>query len=325
LKNIVPVIIGLLLVVAGGYYVVSNMEERAKDAEVSAAVNEARLETWRQVSAQIMSPDAQQAFDRAQVVRKNTESMDAIRKKYPSYLKPDAFIAEMEAKADEGKKDKAKTAEYRVRYDYAKQLFTDYLKAGTYKTVLSGASNGVRFEVVSIKKAIEAGQEGLRWDVFIWGAPNKDQLQLQNIEITNVIHFADMETSGKRKGQPKRTATKVNLSPAMPYVLLDKPWEWIPEWPAGVMGGYYVGVPMFDSRTDRATLILTGQLRTAGGTTIPLTMTWKNVKIPGEWKGSAGGKWDDPAIEPLNDEDMKEQGVDPADIDEAPPADVQGK
>jgi hypothetical protein len=321
LKNIVPFVVGVLLVVAGGYYLISTTESRAKDAEVAAAVAAAQLETARQVAAGVAVPEDNAAFEHGQVVRKHAELIEGIRKKFPEHLKPDAFILDMEKAAAEGKKDKAKTAEYRVRYDYAKQVYTDYLKAGTAKPILSGQKNGLRFEVMAVKRSTEGGKEGLRFDVLIWGAPPKDQLQLQNIEFTNVLHFPEMETSGKRRGQPKRTAFKLNLAPAMPYVLLDKPWEWIPEWPTGVMAGYYVGVPMFDSRTDRSNIILTGQVRTVGGGIVPIQIEWKHVKIPAEWKGTAGGQWDDASIQPINDEDMKEQGVDPADID-APAADA---
>jgi hypothetical protein len=320
-KNTFAFIIAILFVAAGAGYLIMSTSDRAEEAEMNAELANIRLETARQVALLVHAPDDKVGYDRQQAVRKNIEAVDALRKKNPGRLKKDAFIENMESKAKAGEKDKAKTAEYRIRYDYAKQLFEDYLKGGAYKPILSGESGGIRYDVVSIKRAVEGGNEGLRWDVFIWGLSPKDQLNLANIELTNVIHFPQMETSGKRKGQPKRTATRVNLSPANPYVLLDKPWEWMPEWPMGVMAGYYVNIPMFDSRTDRVNIVLTGQIRTIGGSMVPLEIKWKGVKVESSWKGSPGGKWDDTQIEPLSDDDLKEQGVDPAEIDDgaAPP------
>jgi hypothetical protein len=324
-KNLLAFAIAIGAIAAGALFLIFSTQERAEEAELRAAVRDLQLEVVRQVPLVVNAPEDKVGYDRQQVVRKNMEGVEAIRKKWPTKLKPDSFIEEMENKAKSGEKDKAKTAEYRIRYDYAKELFTNYLKDGAYKPIFSGQSGGLRYDVVSIKRSVEGGQEGLRWDVIIWGAPPKDQIQLTNIELVNVIHFPEMETSGKRKGQPKRTATKVNLSPAMPYVLLDKPWEWMPEWPIGVVAGYYQGVPMFDSRTDRVNITLTGQLRSLGGTMVPITMSWKHVKVDGSWKGAAGGQWDDKTIEPLNDEDLKEQGVDPAEIDPAPAAPPEEK
>jgi hypothetical protein len=33
------------------------------------------------------------------------------------------------------------------------------------------------------------------------------------------------------------------------------------------------------------------------------------MPVEASWKGSAGGKYDDPNLVPLSDEDLKEQGV----------------
>jgi hypothetical protein len=322
-KNMIAFIVGVLAIVAGAGFLISQTQERAESAELAQAISAAQLETIRQIMALTPAPDDKVGYDKQQAVRKHLEAIDALRKKYPSRMKPDAFILEMEAKASAGQKDKAKTAEYRTRYDYAKQMFDDYLKGGGAKPILTGHSNGMRIDVVSMKPSNEGGEEGLRWDILIWGAPPKDQLNLTGIEIGSVIHFTDNETSGKRKGQPKRTVVRQNMSPAMPYVLLDKPWEWMPDWPMGVMAGYYVGVPKFDSRTNRAFFTLTGQMRTVGGTTVPVEIKWDNVPVESSWKGSPGGKFDTPDLQPLEDEQMKGEGVELERIDpvteEAPP------
>lgn len=325
MKNLLAFALAIGAIAIGAMFLIFSTQDRAEVAELHSGLRDLQLDVLRQVSLVVHSPEDKVGYDRQQVVKKNMEGVEALRKKFPGRLKPDEFITEMEAKAKTGEKDKAKTAEYRIRYDYAKQMFESYLKDGAYKPIFSGQSGGIRYDVVAVKRSVEGGQEGLRWDVIIWGVPPKDQLQLSNIEITNVLHFPEMETSGKRKGLPKRTATKVNLSPAMPYVLLDKTWEWFPEWPIGVAAGYYQGVPMFDSRTDRANITLTGQLRSLGGSMVPISIEWKQVKIDGSWKGAPGGQWDDKSIEPLSDEDLKEQGVDPAEIDGTPPAPEEKK
>lgn len=308
-KNLLAFVLALLAVVAGGLFMVFQQKDRADQFDVERDLSVIQGQTMRQMGLIAHSPDDKFAYDRSQVVRKHVEAIAELRKKYPEAVKQDSFIEAMEEKAKLGSKDKAKTAEYRARFDYVKEMWDSHMKSGNFKPLFAGQSNGVRFEVASIKKSNDGGTEGLRMDVFIYGAPPRDQLALNNLHIDTWVEFADKETSGKRKGQPKRSVYKADLQPFLPYVLVDKPWEWMPEWPAGVMVGYYVGVPLWDSRSTTADLTLTGQLRTMGGTVIPLEMTWKRMSLDAAWKGAPGSKSDDPALVPLSDEDLKEQGV----------------
>jgi hypothetical protein len=318
-KGLLAFVLVLAFVVAGAAYLVMSNAELAEKNDMHAQLNGIRFETSRQVALLAHAPDDKISYDRQQTFRKHAEAVEALRKRYPALLKPDAFIKDMEEAAKLGEKDKAKTAEYRARYDYVKEVYEKYIKAGNYKPVLTGISNGLRFDIVSITKSSEGGAEGLRWDVVFYGAPNKDQMNLTNMNVTNWLEFPELETSGKRKGMPKRTAFKTDFAPAMPYVWADKPWEWIPEWPANVTVGYYVGIPQFDSRTSFVEMSLFGTMRTQGATAIPVEMKWPKVVVDASWKGSPGSKWDNPNIKPLSDEDLTEQGM-TLPVEEAPAA-----
>lgn len=319
-KNLLAFVLALGAILAGAAFLIFSTQDRAELADMKAEVAALRLETARQVALLVHSPDDKVGYDRQQAFRKHKEAVDALRKKYPALLKEDAFINEMEQRAKAGEKDQAKTKDYRARYDYVKEMYKQYIEAGNYKAIFSSESNGLRYDVVSIKKFTEGSTDGLRWDVIIYGAPVRDQLQLTNINLVNWLEFPELETSGKRKGQPKRTAFKMDIAPAMPTIWVDKPWEWMPEWPANVTVGYYVGLPAWDSRTKSVDITLTGQMRTLGGTTIPLEAVWNKVPVDSAWKGPAGGKWDDAQIQPLSDEDLKEQGI-ALPEDEAKPSD----
>ncbi len=326
MKNLLAFVLALLAVVGGGLAMVFQQKSRADTFDVERELALINGQTMRQMALIAHDPDDKFAYDRSQVIRKHSEAVSELRKKYPEALKPDAFIHTMEEKAKEGAKDKAKTAEYRARYDYIKEMYEQYIKGGNFKPLFAGEDHGLRFEVASIKKSNEGGSEGLRLDVFIYGAPVKEQLSLNNMHLDTWVEFADKETSGKRKGQPKRAVYKADLQPFLPYILVDKPWEWMPEWPAGVMVGYYVGIPQWDSRSTTVDMSLSGQLRTLGGTVIPIEMNWKRMPVDASWKGTAGGKWDDPNLVPLSDDDLKEQGVIlPEEEDEAAKKAEQGK
>lgn len=309
MKNLLAFVLALLAIVGGALIMVFQQKDRADQYDLERELAAIQRDTSRQVALIAHDPEDKFAYDRQQVVRKHVEAIGELRKRYPEAMQDDAFINRMEEKAKEGVKDKAKTAEYRARYDYVKEMWANYLKDGKFKALFAGEDHGLRFEVVSIKKSNDGGAEGLRWDVFIYGAPPKDQLSLNNFHLDTWVEFPENETSGKRKGQPKRAAYKADLQPFLPYVLVDKPWEWMPEWPAGVMVGYYVGIPQWDSRAKRTDMALDGSLRTMGGTVLPISIKWKRVVIEDGWKGTPGGKWDDANMVPLSDDDLKEQGV----------------
>jgi hypothetical protein len=308
-KGLIAFVLAMGLVVAGAAYLLIETTGRAEESEMNRQLNDLRLETSRQVALLANSPDDKVSYDRQQTFRKHLEGVGELRKKYPDLLKEDAYINNMEEAANLGTKDKAKTAEYRARYDYVKQMYEQYIKVGAYKPVLTGVSNGLRYDVVSMKKSNEGGKDGMRWDVIMYGAPSKDQLQLQNMNVVSWLEFPELETKGPRKGQPKRTVVKGDFSPMMPYVWVDKPWMWMPEWPANVTVGYYLGIPQWDSRAKTVDLTLTGAMRTEGGSGVPINMAWKKLPVDSSWKGSPGGAFDNPGVVPLSDEDLKEQGV----------------
>ncbi|HEY4222401.1 MAG TPA: hypothetical protein VGO62_13695, partial [Myxococcota bacterium] len=57
MKNTVAFIVGVVLLVAGGAYVVLGVQDRADRAEMWQAIGEARLDTARQVPFLIQAPD----------------------------------------------------------------------------------------------------------------------------------------------------------------------------------------------------------------------------------------------------------------------------
>jgi hypothetical protein len=298
-KNAVAFIAAILLVAAGAGYLITTLQSDRDRAKFEAAVAEARVDFIRQAALVSLVPDDKVTFDRGLLMKKHLDAMDAIKKQYPDFMKEDAFIVDMENKAKEGKKDKAKTAEYRARYDYTKEMWAT-LKTGSYKPVLTREDHGFRFDIMSLKKATEAGQQGLRMDVFLWGAI-KDQITFGNLEVVVLREKDDPKKAGKKI----RGVAKINGA-GPPYVLQDKPWDWITEWPPGVMVGYYVGIPALPPEAVRMTLRMDFQLRTAAGTSIPVAMEWKNLPVEAGWKGN-GAEWEGD-VEQAEEEDLKAGG-----------------
>jgi hypothetical protein len=298
-KNTVAFIIGAVVLVIGGAWLILQQKDEAEKAKLQREIAEARVDTARQVPILIQAPEDKIGYDRQQFVRKHLDAVEAAYKAHPDQKpKEDEFINQLEDKAKEGKKDKAKTAEYRERYDYVKKIWNDYLKTGSYKPVLSAYSNGVRMDILSMKP----GPDGFRMDVLFWGTM-KDQFNGGELEIQSAIEVDD----DKHPGKPKLGIMKINGS-ASPYVTVDKPWEWIPEWPPGVAVAWYQGLPLFHPKATRYNFTMSFTARDQGGTTIPIEFKWKDLPVDPAVRGTPGSSWDAP-IEAVDEEQLKESGL----------------
>lgn len=303
MKNMLAFIVGIGVLAIGGAYLIFGLQDRADAAEMRELVSAARLETARQVPILIQAPEDKIGYDRQQFMRKHRDAIAEAYKKHPSAKpKDDQFILDLEEKAKAGNKDKAKTAEYRERYDYVKKIWNDQLKDGGYKAALSAQDHGLRLDILSMKPSNDGGQQGIRMDVLIWGGI-KEQLTAGQLEIQSVVELDEKD----RHGKPKEGIVKVNGS-ALPYVLVEKPWEWIPEWPPGVMVGYYVGLPLFHPKAAKYNFTIGFTQRTQGGTIIASDMKWKDLPVDPSVRGAPGSQWDAQVGE-ASDEELKAAGI----------------
>jgi hypothetical protein len=306
MKNTIAFIIGILAIVAGAGFLISGLQDQVDEALFNQKLNAVRVDTARQVAVVVQSPEDKIGYDRQQFVRKHLEALAVAYKDHPKQKKEDKFILDLEEKAKKGEKDKAKTAEFRERYDYVKKIWNEKLKDGAYKPALSGYDHGVRIDILDMKQSNDGGQQGMRMDVLIWG-PIKEQFTAGQLEMQAVVELDELETKGKNKGKPKQGIVKVNGS-ALPYVLVDEPWKWIPEWPPGVMVGYYAGLPLFHPKSTKYNFNLGFNQRTQGGTVIPVDIKWKDLPVDPGVRGAPGSQWDAEVGE-ASDEELKEAGI----------------
>jgi hypothetical protein len=306
MKNTIAFLVGILAIVAGAGFLISGLQDRTDKAEFAEMLNAARVASAQQIPLIVQVPDDKIGYDRQQFMRKHTDSVNAAYKAHPQQKHEDKFILDLEEKAKKGEKDKAKTAEYRERYDYVKRVWNDKLKDGAYKTALTGHDHGIRVDILDIKQTNDGGQQSMRMDVLIWGAL-KDQFTAGSLETQSVIELEELEKAGKNKGKPKQGIVKVSGS-ALPYVLVDEPWQWLPEWPPGVMVGYYVGLPLFHPKAAKYNFTIDFSQRTQGGTVIPVVINWKDLAVDPGVRGAPGSKWDAEVAE-ASDEELKEAGI----------------
>ena len=304
MKNLFAFALILAALAAGGGYLIWQQQGQLDELTYEKKLHEARVNFARQAALTIQVPNDRYAFDRSQLVSEHISNVERIWKEHPEQANPDKFIEERERAAKEGKKDKAKVAEYRERYDYLREQFK-VLQEG-YKPVLTGYSNGLRYDIAKMSKTSAGGKESLRWDLFLWGgAPG--QLTFGGIEIQFLREIKETDARGRET--VKKAIAKIQ-GQGPPYILHENPWEWIPEWPPTVMVGYYQGLPLFPPDATKFTLKLDLTVRTAQGTSMPIELKWENVDVDPAWRAPEGTLFDAEVVD-ATEEELKEAGITP--------------
>ena len=306
MKNTIAFLLALAAVAAGSLFLISSLKDELDEAQYKSAVLAARAEFVRQANLVNVGPDDRVIVDRAQLMKKHLATFDAIYKEHPSQKKVDGYILEREQKAKKGDKDQATTAELRTRYDYLKKQWEGTFKQGSYKPVLTGYQNGVRLDLLSVEKSNEGGSPVLRFDVALWGAI-KDQISFGPMEIQFVREKKETDPRGREK--VKKILAKITSPGGAPNILIEKPWEWIPEFPANVMVGYWMGIPQLPPDAAKMTMTLELTVRTAGGTSLPVKLEWKNVDVDNNWRSSTAGDWDKVEAQEASAEELKAAGI----------------
>jgi hypothetical protein len=312
MKGLIPFLFVIAVLGGGAAYLFTNLAADLDKAQLDGKLAEQRAKAAEQIAHTLSVPDDKVKFDRAQLMRWHKVAIKKALDEHPKIGSEERFIEEMEAKAKEGKKDKAKTAKFRERYDWLKGVYDQTVSKGDYDTVLTMAKGGLRYDVIGITPWVppEGGKEALRMDILIWGGV-KDQVTFANMEF-QFLREVEVEERGKKK--KKTGIAKIEgggppdiLHPAGPN---PEPSEWIPAWPPSVMVGYYGRLPKLPHDATKVNIKFNLQKRSYGGTTEAVDFEWKNVDVRPEWKASPDDPmWRDAPVGEASDEELKEAGL----------------
>lgn len=303
MKNLIAFAIILGALVAGGGFLISEQQALTDAAEFKQKLHEIQLATARQIQTTIQVPDDRIKFEQHTLVGTHLKAVEDITKSHPKQNFEDVYILAKEAAAKEGKKDRAKVAEQRERYDYLKEQFA-VLKAG-YSARLTKYSNGMRFDIVDIKPVVIEGKKVLRMDIFVWGPP-EGQITFGDMELQFV-----REIEVEERGRKKKTQALAKITGAgPPYIFHENAHEWIYEWPPGVSVGYYQGLPLLAPDAVKMSFTMRFTVRSQAGTSVPVELKWENVDVDPSWRAPEGSpEWADVEVQEASDEELKAAGI----------------
>jgi hypothetical protein len=293
MKGIIPFLVVIALLMGGGGLMFTSLDAQRDENTFFRKVHKQQVAFVEQVAVTRLVPEDKFKFDRAQLISWHASQIKKLYKEHPKQDVPDRFLVELEEKEKEKKKkDAAKKERFEKRYEWLKNIWDKTVSTGDYDTVLAQQKNGMWLEILDISPWVppEGGKRSLKMDLLLWG-PVHDHISFKGIEI----QFLREIPPENGRGKPKKAIAKIEgggppnvLHPSGPN---PAPEKWILEWPPGTSVGYYAGLPLLPPDATAISFKIGMDLRTYGGSTVPLEFSWQNIPVKDEWK-SEDAVWD---------------------------------
>lgn len=210
---------------------------------------------------------------------------------FPGLHDADGAMKEMQAQLAAGKLKPEEMATKKEWYDETKGLY-DAITHGRYTPLVTAVQEGVRIDILSIKRATYEGKNRLRMDVVLWGAPRR--------EVTTAI----------KQGQGTRTKMELDFAlkglefefvdekekllgggaTGAPTMVVDYPERWVSDFPPQVALGIWYFDP-FPAETKTISMKMTADVKSPTSPAFGVTQEWKLVPQP-EWLIRPGEKFE---------------------------------
>jgi hypothetical protein len=202
--------------------------------------------------------------------------LSGLYNEFPGIHDPDGPMKEMQKlKPDE-------LATKKEWYDEAKTLY-DSIEKGKYAPLMTAVQEGVRIDLLSLKRATYEGKNRLRMDVVIWGAPRREVAT--KIEAGKEARAKQELDFGFRGLTFEFVDDKEKLlgggNTGAPTMTVDYPERWIPDFPPQVaMAIWYVDP--FPAETKNIDLKMAAEIKSPTMGSQSIEQEWKLVAQP-DW------------------------------------------
>lgn len=292
-RLVVTIILGLL-VVAGA--VVGINGHNAQVAKLEYELGRERLRT--QYIERASGVHGQANSDRrgeelASLTKWYNAEIQSLSNLFPGQHDPDASIKEAEAQSAAPSNGK-KAGDLELRKEFAtetKGLYDTILKS-RYKPVATAVLEGVRFDILSIRRAQDEGHSRLRIDAVLWGAPTqlveREQQANKTSSVKKQLNF------GFKGLDFKFFDAKETLlgggSTGAPRVVIEAPERWFGDFPPqAVLAVWYID-PLPET-AEQMSLAFAGEIKSPSAGPLPVSNEWE-LKVDSAWRVQAGEKFE---------------------------------
>lgn len=226
------------------------------------------------------------------------EQITAHQNRFGGNKEFDAYLQELERKAESGKDERA--GDRKAYYEYTRKVF-DSFRNGRYQPVWTATDKGMRLDVVSSDVVMVLGQPQVRLQLALWGAQRELK---EDGKVKKMVTSAAFDTSWKlTDAKGKLIGEMKGTDPAMK---VDFPERYIAEFPPQMVLGHY-DMDLVPSEVSKMDITFRVSSRAASGGTATATYVWKVDSVPSDWKLGAGMKW-----EGATEETRPEEEIDPS-------------
>lgn len=227
----------------------------------------------------------------ATLVKWYDSGLATIYNQFPGLHDPDAPMKELQAQVAAGKLKAEDLATRKEFYDETKSLY-DSIEKGHYEALATTVLEGIRIDILGIKRATYEGKSRLRMDVVLWGAPRRQVATKieqgrdarTKPELDFAFHGLDMEFIDEDE------TLLGGGNAGGPSMLIDYPEHWIPDFPPQVALAIWYFDP-FPAGTKTLDLKMNAEVKSPTASAFPITNEWKLVAQP-DWLIRPGEKFE---------------------------------
>jgi hypothetical protein len=211
----------------------------------------------------------------AAVTKWYAAEVSAVYNRFPGTKDPDRTLNEIEKAVDEGRMKPAEAELRKEFFDETKQAF-DLIASGKYNPLATSSQNGVRFDLVSMRRDMHEGQSRLRVDFTLWGAPRRETVQKspdgKQGTVKTTLDFGLRSLGLEFVDAKSKLLGGGNAGP--PTILVEVPERWIQDFPPQFAVGTW-WIDPFPREAESVLLKIDGELRPPGAPAIPVGYEWK--------------------------------------------------
>ncbi len=207
-----------------------------------------------------------------------TRELEQLGRDFPALFDVERKRAEVAAKVEAGTMDEIQKAQRDERIDFTLALFNT-MRSGQYRPLYSAVDNTFRFDIFDMRPAKIAGQNRIQLSFVHWGAFG---------EVSYSLIEGKFGGNAPKSGAP--IAIPKLVGEGQPPSLQIEPERWVEEFIPGVQIGYY-DFPLMPPTATDITLRFSFDIRTVGGSNVPVNLTFPPIPIPDAWKVGNEEQW----------------------------------
>lgn len=304
MRSAIMWILGLAVVGGGAAYAFVSHTQQAKQATYDAELAKIKRAFLAQSSSLVFLDEASYQKEIGPHLSKYFRELSKLQRQYPEF-----YDVERERKAGEerlamGQMTESQKIQRDERIDITLDLF-NRMMSGQFRPIYTRVDKNFRFDIYDISPARVGGEQKVKFSFVHWAPfppehkPNQGPVTYRS--ITGNIK-AEQEA-----GKPAEVHKFEGES--QPPSLQINPERWVAEFPPGMEIGYY-DLPQFPREAQFVELAFEFDIRTVGGSDLPVSIAFPEVPVAEAWKVAEGQKWE--AQERFaTDDELQAHGVQP--------------